>query len=110
MKASDSLVSAGAMVPSRPESYQTVDDVADGFFSVHATPVVQHVTDAACAVHEPHVCFTALWYTAETAKQTKTSVTTVTYRVNLMSVSLSSGTPLKLPNKQKPVLLLLHIA
>ena len=58
------------LVPLRPESYQTVDDVADGFFSVHATPVVQHVTDAACAVHEPHVCFTALWYTAETVPQT----------------------------------------
>ena len=111
------LMVLSLLAPSLCKSYHTVDDVADGLFFVHAIPVVQHVTDAASTVHEPHVCFTALWYTAETVKpQTVLHITwtsclfhwppayswncqttnCVTLLMKIMSVSLTSGTQLKL--------------
>jgi hypothetical protein len=40
-------------------THHTSSNVADGFLHIHARPVVEHIANAGCAVHKPHVILTA---------------------------------------------------
>ena len=38
-------------------THETLLDVVDGQFDVHAAPVIENITNAGCAVDEPHIVF-----------------------------------------------------